>query len=399
MKKKNPNQKFVIPALIVLVVLGAYFGMNNHGPKEVAPGLSGDEVVIGLVGPMTGNLATFGEQVKRAGEQFVQDINAAGGIHGHPVRIELADDACDPKQAVAAAGQLLNKKPVIVVGHVCSSAAIPASSVYAENNIPFITSGASNPLLTERGLKGVYRFYGRDDQQAVAAADYIIAHFAGKKIALVHDKSSFGQSYVELAQKRLHEKGVQEAMFEAITAGEKDYSALITKLKSAGVDVVIYGGYHTEGGLIVRQAHEQGLSMTMLGGDAFATEEFWSITGPAGEGTLFTFAPDPRLNPTAKNLVESFRNNDFEPESFTLFTYGALQAAAGALTNAASFEGDAVNQVLHSATFDTIMGPTTFGEKGDNSAISFVVYAWHDGAYAQVDKPVAVTTPEQGTNP
>ena len=359
---------------IFLLIMAAY--MLQKSAKS-------DDIVIGLAGPFSGSYAVFGDQLKNAGDQFVKDINAHGGINHHHVRIELADDACDPKQAVNAANDLINKKVALVVGHFCSGSAIPASSVYSENNVPYI-SIASNRLLTERGLPSIYRIFGRDTQQALAISDYVSAHFADKKIALMHDKSAYGQGLIEQAQQGLHDHGIHEALFETITPGEKDYSALITKLKGAGIDIAIIGGYHTETALILRQGREQGMNVTFIGGGSHTTSEFWSIAGPAGEGMMFSFPPDPRTNPAAQQIVADFHAQHIEPEGWTLFTYAGLQVAAQALEKSGGTDGNLLNQHLHNDEFSTVMGPTRFDAQGENSAIHFVMYEWHEGNYHQL---------------
>jgi branched-chain amino acid transport system substrate-binding protein len=342
------------------------------------------DIPIAVVGPMTGPYAAFGSQMKEGAEQAVADINKKGGVLGQKLSLSIGDDACDPKQAVAVANEMAAKGVKLVAGHFCSGSSIPASDVYAEENIIQISPASTNPKLTEQGRKNIFRTCGRDDQQGFVAGNYIADHFAGKKIAIVHDKQAYSQGLAEETKKQLNKRGVKEVLFETITPGEKDYSALVSKLKAAGVDVLYYGGYHTEAGLILRQMREQGMKTTLMSGDALVTDEFWSITGPLGQGTLMTFSPDPRKNPDASGVVEEFRAKGIEPEGYTLYTYGAIQAWAEAVEKAKSLDSAKVIADLHSGKFNTVLGHISFDAKGDVTAPGYVVYQWKDGKYDYV---------------
>lgn len=352
-----------------------------------APAAVAQEIVIATAGPMTGQYASFGEQMRRGAQMAVADLNAKGGINGRKIRLEVGDDACDPKQAVAVANQLASKKVVFVAGHFCSGSSIPASEVYAEEGILQISPASTNPTLTERGakFKNVFRVCGRDDQQGVVAGDYIVDNFKGKPVAVIHDKSQYGKGLADFAKKRLNDRGVTEAMYEAVTQGDKDFTALISKMKQARIDVIYYGGYHTEAGLMIRQAREQGLNATLISGDALVTQEYWSITGKAGEGTIMTFDADPRKNPIAKPVVDKFKAQGYDPEGYTLYTYAAIQAFAQAATRAKSTKLNDVLKVMGGATFDTVLGLISFNAKGDVTTPAYRVYAWKDGKYDYVN--------------
>jgi branched-chain amino acid transport system substrate-binding protein len=248
------------------------------------PALAQD-ITIATIGPMTGQYASFGAQMKAGAEQAVADINAAGGVNGKQLKLIVEDDACDPKQAVAAAGKLAAAGVALVAGHFCSGSSIPASKVYAEEGIVQISPASTNPKLTdERAGPNVYRVCGRDDQQGQVAGAYLAKNFAGKKVAILHDKTAYGKGLADETRKYMNEAGLKEEMYEAYTAGEKDYTALVSKMKQAGIDVVYVGGYHTEAGLIVRQMRDQGLDTQLVSGDALVTQEYWQVTGDAGEG-------------------------------------------------------------------------------------------------------------------
>ncbi|MGC2854108.1 branched-chain amino acid ABC transporter substrate-binding protein [Novispirillum sp. DQ9] len=339
------------------------------------------DIVIATAGPMTGPYAAFGEQMRRGAEMAVKDINAAGGVMGEKLVLQIGDDACDPRQAVAVANQFVNQGVKFVAGHFCSGSSIPASRVYNESDIIQISPASTNPQLTEQGFENVFRTCGRDDQQGKIAGDYIADNYQGKKVAVVHDKQAYSKGLADETKKALNARGVQEAVYETITPGEKDYSALVTKLKQAGIEVLYYGGYHTEAGLIVRQMREQGMNTVLISGDALVTDEYWSITGDAGNGTLMTFGPDPRKNPAAQDVLKQFKEIGYEPEGYTLYTYGAIQAWKQAVEAAKTTDTAPVIQQLKSGTFKTVQGDYGFDDKGDVTAPGYVFYKWKDGKY------------------
>jgi len=364
--------------LLLATAMAASFGLAAAAQAETK---------IATVGPITGQYAAFGEQMKRGIEMAVKDLNANGGVLGEQLTALVEDDACDPKQAVAAANKLASEGVALVAGHFCSGSSIPASAVYAENDILQISPASTNPALTEdaydKGWINVFRTCGRDDAQGVVAGNYLADNFQGPEIAILHDKTAYGKGLADETKKQLNARGKTEGMYEAYTAGEKDYSALVSKMKEAGIKAFYVGGYHTEAGLMIRQAWEQGYKPQMVSGDALVTDEFWKIAGPAGEGTLMTFAPDPRQLPSAKAVVEEFRKAGYEPEGYTLYTYAAVQAWAEAAKQANSIDLEAVAGKLHGGTFDTVLGPISFDDKGDVKDPNYVWYIWHDGNYGE----------------
>lgn len=342
------------------------------------------DVTIGVQGPITGQYASFGEQLKRGAEMAVKDINAAGGVNGEKVVLEIGDDACDPKQAVAAANQLSSKGVKFVAGAFCSGSSIPASQVYAEEGILQITPASTNPKFTDEGPWNVARVCGRDDDQGKVAGNFLYNKYKDKKVAFIDDKSAYGKGLADETRKAFNGLGGKEVLVESYTAGEKDYTALVSKMKEAGVDVVYVGGYHTEGGLILRQMREQGLNALMVSGDAFNTAEFWTIAGPAGEGMLFTFAPDPRNNPASAKVIEEFKADNYDPEGYTLYTYAAIQMWAAAAAAGKTLDSKELAKWLRAGnTVPTVVGDIKLNEKGDITANSYVMYKWSDGKYAE----------------
>jgi branched-chain amino acid transport system substrate-binding protein len=342
------------------------------------------EILIGVAGPITGQYEWTGDEQLQGAEMAVADINAKGGILGQEVRLIVGDDSCDPEQAVAVANKLVNDGVVFVAGHNCSGSSIPASAVYEKAGVLMISPASTNPRLTDEGGDNVFRVCGRDDQQGIVAGDYLADAWGDKKIAILHDNTTYGKGLADETRKQLNERGVQEAMYEAYDPGEVDYSQLAARMQTAGIDVFYVGGYSTEAGLILREARDRDHKAQLVGGDSLPATDFWMITGPTGEGTLLTFGPDHRESEAAREVVDKFRARNYEPAGYTLYSYGAVQVWAQAVEKAGSLELDAVVKTLRGDEFDTVLGRIGFDEKGDVTAPGYVWYVWQDGEHHQL---------------
>lgn len=344
------------------------------------------QVKLAVVGPITGPNAAFGAQLKNGAEQAVEDINAAGGIMGQKIVLSFGDDASDPKQGVSVANKLASEGVKMVVGHFNSGVSIPSSEVYQEAGIVEITPASTNPKFTERNMWNTFRTCGRDDQQGEVAGTYLSTHFKGKKVAIVHDKTPYGKGLADETQKSMNKKGLKEVLYEGINTGEKDFSALVSKLKQANIDVIYYGGLHTEAGLIIRQMRDQGLKAPMMSGDGITDKEFVQIAGPGAEGTYMTFGPDARKNPGAKDVVARFKAKNIDPEAYTLYSYAAVQILKQAAEEAKSMDGKKIADVMHSGrVFKTVIGDISYDKKGDITRPDYVMYVWKKGADGKID--------------
>ena len=346
------------------------------------------DITIAVAGPMTGAVASIGEQIRRGAELAAEAINKNGGVNGNKIQISIQDDACDPKQAVAIANRILSAGIKFVDGHACSGSSIPAAEVYGENNILMMSPASSAPKLTDdaakNGFTTIMRLYGRDDAQGRFIGPWIKENYGTKKIAILHDKSAYGKGLADVVKESLNAAGIKEVLYEGINPGEKDYSAVVNRLKSAGVEFLYFGGYHTEAGLIKRQAGDQNYHFQLMMGDSLATPEFWSVAGPAGEGTLFTFPTDARETEAAKGAMEQFKQINFVPEGFTLFSYAVIQAIAGGIAKANSTDPVAVAKTLRATSVDTVLGPVSFDEKGDVKNPRYDINVWRDGKYSKL---------------
>ncbi len=340
------------------------------------------QIRIGFAGPVTGANAVFGTQMKTGAEQAVADLNAHGGVLGQQVALDLGDDACDPKQAVSVANRLARDGVVLVVGHFCSTASIAARSVYGDEGVVQISPASASNRLTDEGNWGTFRTCGRDDQQGRFAGHTLATEFRDKAVAIIHDNSTFGKGIADATKRFMNAEGKQEAMYFAYTPGEYDYTALISRLKEARIDAVYIGGYHTEAGLIARQAHDQGLTVQFLGSSALQTKELWRIGGTAIEGFRHAFYADPRSLASAAAIVRRFDEKHIDPEGFVLYAYAAVQVWAQAAIKAGTTDAHKVAAEIKSGgPWDTVLGDMAFDAKGDPVGNAYVWYVWHDGTY------------------
>ncbi len=353
------------------------------------------QVKIGVAGPITGPNAATGAQMKNGVDQAAADINKAGGILGQKIAVEYGDDVSDPKQGVSVANDFAGDGVKFVVGNYNSGVTIPSSEVYQENGILEITPASTNPTVTERGMWNIFRVCGRDDQQGRVAGDYILKHFNGKRIAFVNDKTTYGKGLADETLKTIKAGGMDSVLYEGINTGEKDYSALVSKIKQSRADLVYFGGLYTEAGLIVRQMRDQGVTAPLMGGDGITSDEFASVGGPGVVGTLMTYGPDPRNRPEAKAVVAEFRAKHFEPEAYTLYSYAAVQIIAQAATAAKSLDPKKAADAMHSGMkFKTVIGDISYDKKGDITRLDYVVYRWvkqPDGKITYAELPGAQT--------
>ncbi|MDP9195569.1 MAG: ABC transporter substrate-binding protein [Pseudomonadota bacterium] len=302
------------------------------------------ETVIGVAGPMTGQFSALGEQLRRGAEMAVSDINAAGGINGEMLKLEVADDACDPDQAATAAADLAVLGAVAVVGHSCPEAMQRTGQVLQEHGIVRLSpaSGEADPAAES---PGTFYLSGQNSLQGKIAGDWIAATYANKRLAIIHDRSPAGKSLADGARKALRDHKLRERIQETYTPDSADYPALVARLKQSRIDVLYVGGTAADAGLIAKQARGQGVNAIVVGGSVLAENTYAEAAGPAAEGTIATAAADMRTAEEAATVVQAFRAAGFEPEGYTLQAYAAVQAQAEAARKAGGIPAPAVAPV------------------------------------------------------
>ncbi len=340
------------------------------------------EIVIAIAGPMTGPEAKMGTDFRNGVQIAVDEWNEKGGIFGKKVRFLIGDDQSDPKQAVSVANKLVTQNAVGVIGHFNSSCSIPASDVYNRAGIPMITPASTNPLLTERGYKNVFRVCGRDDQQGRVASEFIKRFLKIKRIAILHDKTTYGQGLADEVKKFLT-GSVDVVYYGGITKGEQDFKTVLTSIKSFDPELIYFGGIYPEAGLIIKQARELGIKSYFMSGDGTIDPKFIEIAGKSAEGTYLTFGPDPSKILTAKEFLEKYRKRFGEPGPYSIYAYDATNILLTAIKEAGSVDGKSIIAKLHEMEFSGALGNIKFDEKGDVVKAPYVVWITKGGKFEE----------------
>ncbi|NOR51947.1 MAG: high-affinity branched-chain amino acid ABC transporter substrate-binding protein [Gammaproteobacteria bacterium] len=340
-----------------------------------------DSIKVAIVGPVTGPVAQYGDMQMIGAKMAVEQINAAGGINGQKLEAVVIDDVCEPKQAVAAANKVVNQGIKYVVGHLCSGSTQPASDIYEDEGILMITPASTSPAITDRGFKMIFRTIGLDSQQGPVAGRYIANNMKPVNMAVIHDKQQYGQGIAGEVKKTVESMGIDVVLFEGVNKDQKDFSALITKMKSANVDFVYYGGYHPELGLILRQSREQGFTSRFMGPEGVGNKDISTIAGEASEGLLVTLPSDFSKVAANAGLVKAFEAKGEDSSGpFVMPAYAAVQIIADSIKATGSKDPRKLAEYMRSSSFDTPIGKVAYKANGDLQEFQFVVFNWHADA-------------------
>ncbi|WP_192458592.1 branched-chain amino acid ABC transporter substrate-binding protein [Musicola keenii] len=336
------------------------------------------DIKVAIVGAMSGPVAQYGDMEFTGARQAIADINAKGGVNGNKLVGVEYDDACDPKQAVAVANKVINDGIKYVIGHLCSSSTQPASDIYEDEGVLMITPAATAPDLTTRGYKLIMRTTGLDSDQGPTAAKYILEQVKPQRIAVVHDKQQYGEGLARAVQDSLKKANANIVLFEGVTAGDKDFSTLVARLKKENVDFVYFGGYYPEMGQILRQARAAGLTTKFMGPEGVGNSSLSNIAGAASEGMLVTLPKRYDQVPANQPIVDALKAKKLDPTGpFIWTTYAALQSLTTAMQRTGGAEPAKLVADLKAKSVDTVMGPLSWDEKGDLKGFEFGVFEWH----------------------
>ncbi len=350
-------------------------------------GSAAAEIRIGFASPLSGPYAASGARSRVAVELAVADLNRHGGVLGQPVTLSVADDACGLQQAIEAARQLVAAGVRAVIGHLCSHSSLLAAGIYETADVLMITPASTHPRLTEEGRQNVFRLKGRDDRQGQLAADLLAANWPGRAIAILHDGSVYGEDLAIQTRRQLRAAGVAEAIYDLYTPGQADYSALAAKLQAAGIEVLYLGGYGADAARILRALRARGDDLQLVGGDGLGMDEFWTIAGREGAGTLFSTRPNPRGLPAAADVMARLQAQGLPKRTSGLGWYAAVQVWAQAAERAGTPDLPAVTRILRRGHFDTVLGRVAFDQKGDLEGATWQWQVWKEGDYAPLTEP------------
>ncbi len=368
------KNKFLLIVLALFMVLGASCDSDKDKP-----------IKIGVAGPHSGDLAPYGIPPKHAVTLAAEKINAAGGLLGRKVEIVAEDDVCKPEVATNVASKLVGEGVVAVVGHVCSGATIAALSVYRDNNIPVISPSATNPDITMSGQNPLFfRTIPHDAAQAVLQAKFIVEFLKAKTVAVIHDKGDYGKGLATLVKQNLEKSGVNIVLFEGITPGAVDYSALVRKIKAAKPDVVAFGGYHPEGSKIVTQSRKKDIKASFISGDGLKDPSFIKIGGKYAEGYFVSSPSDISNIPATKEVTAALKERNQQPGNFGLQAHAAITTIFHAIEKSESTEAAKLAAVLRSDSVSTTLGEISYDDKGDVVGSGFAIYQVTNGQFNEV---------------
>ena len=356
---------------------------------SVSPGFlfAADIIKLGVAGAHSGDLASYGLPTVKAAELVVKDINAKGGVLGRQVELLVEDDVCKPEVAANTAAKLVSQNVSAVIGHICSGATKAALGIYRDSRIIVISPSATNPDLTQSGqYPNFYRTIASDDAQARLEVDFAIGKLKVKKIAVLHDKGDYGKGLAEFAKKFIEDsKQAKVVLFEGVTPGAVDYSAVVQKIKRADAEAVIYGGYHPEASSIVAQMRKKNMKIPFISDDGVKDNTFIKVAQKYAEGVYATGPKDTTKNPLAIASIEAHRKAyGADPGAFFLNGIAATQSILNAIAKAGSTNYDAVGKALQTRFVETPLGKIKFDKRGDAIGVGFSVYQVRKGVYVEV---------------
>ncbi len=368
--------KFVSTAACVMMALSV-----------PAMGVAGDTIKFGVAGPHSGDLASYGLPSVNAAKIVAKQVNDAGGINGKKVELMVEDDVCKPEVATNTATKLVSGGVNVVIGHICSGATKAALPIYNEADVIVMSPSATNPALTQSGdYPNFYRTIASDDAQARTEVDFAINVLKAKKIAVIHDKGDYGKGLAEFAKLFIEQGAKAEVvLYEGITPGAVDYSAVVQKIKRSRADAIIFGGYHPEASKIITQIRKKKMETIFISDDGVKDDTFIKVAGKYAEGVYATGPKDTSSNPLAIAAVEAHKKAyGADPGAFFLNAYAATQALLNAIEKAGSTEYNAVSKALKTEYVETPLGKIKFDNKGDATGIGFSIYQVQNGKYVEI---------------
>lgn len=346
-----------------------------------------DTIKIGIAGAHSGDLASYGIPSKRAAELVVREVNAKGGILGKKVEILAEDDACKPEVATNTATKLISRGAQVIMGHICSGATKTALGIYKEAGLIVMSPSATSPELTQKGsYPNFFRAIAPDDAQAKLDVDFAVSVLKVKKIAVLHDKGDYGKGFAEYARTFIHQsRKATVVLFEGITPGAVDYSAVVQKIRQSGAEAVIFGGYHPEAASLVAQMRKKNVRAYFLSDDGVKDNTFIKVAGRYAEGVYASGPKDTSKNPLAKAAEAAYRRTyNADPGSFFLNGYAATQALLNAIQKAKTTKADAVAKTLRTHFVQTPLGKIRFDGRGDAVGVGFSIYQVKNGVFMEV---------------
>jgi len=346
-----------------------------------------DTIKLGVAGPHSGDLASYGIPTIKAAELVVKDINAKGGVLGKQVELVVEDDVCKAEVATNTATKLVGEDVAVVLGHICSGATKAAMGIYKDSKINVMSPSATNPGLTQSGdYPNFYRTIASDDAQARLEVDFALDILGVSKIAVLHDKGDYGKGLAEFAKSFLEaDPRAEVVLYEGITPGAVDYSAVVQKIKRKGADAVLFGGYHPEASKIVMQMRKKKMKMPFISDDGVMDDTFIKVAGKYAEGVYATGPKDVSSNPMAIAANDAHKAAYGEdPGAFFLNAYSAALALLNAIEKSGGTDYDGIANALRTEYVETPLGKIKFDKIGDATGVGFSMYRVKNGVYVEL---------------
>ena len=371
--------------LLVAFVAFGCGGEKKEEKKAEAPKAAG--IKIGSLGPLTGQYAADGNDIANGVRTAVAVMEAEMGPLG-PVAVQAEDDACDPRQAVAAANKLINEKVTAVIGAYCSSATIPASEPLMAAKILMITPASTNEKVTESGLKYMYRTCGRDDDQSKAAVKFMTDHLKSKTVYIVDDKTTYSQGLADSVEKLAPTVGVKVLGHEHVNQGDKDYSAVLTKVKAAKPDVFYVSLQNSASAApMLIQVARMGIKTKILAQDAVYHPQLMELAKDAAEGVYLTFGYTDKETPAYKKFYDTYKAKYGEPGAYSAYAYDSAVAYLKAVKAAGGTDAEKVNAEMKKLDFAGASKQIKYVENGDSGS-NYVIQVVKGGKFANFWNPV-----------
>ena len=352
-----------------------------------AAGFASDTIKLGVAGAHSGDLASYGLPTVNAAKLVVEQFNAKGGINGKMIELLVEDDVCKPEVATNTATKLVTDGVDVVIGHICSGATKAALPIYKEAGVIVMSPSATSVDLTKSGdYSNFFRTIAPDDAQADAIVNFTIGKLGAKKIAVIHDKGDYGKGLAEIAKGLVEASDKAEVvLFEGVTPGAVDYTAIVQKIKRKGADAVIFGGYHPEASKIVSMMKKKRITIPFVSDDGVKDDTFIKVGGKNVEGVYASGPQDNSANPIAIAANAAHKKAfDSDPGAFYENAYSAALALLTAIETAGSTDSAAIVKALQNETVATPVGNIHFDARGDAVGVGFVMYVVKDGKYVVV---------------
>ncbi|WP_199552466.1 branched-chain amino acid ABC transporter substrate-binding protein [Streptomyces sp. N35] len=382
---RTPRRLLCLSALAVACVLtssscDAGLLADDVGNKDEGP------ILLGMAVPRSGSTAEVGPYMSNAAQLAVDEINAQGGVLGRKLKLQVEDEACDPKTATAAANKLVSAGVKVSVGGYCSGATLPTLPIFDRHRIPMIIPAANSSELVDQRLKHVFLINGTGRQQSAAALEWLGKEGA-EKVAVLHDNTSYSKDIGVRTEAGLDKAGGPEASgLHAITPGESDYGPAVTSVLKDKPDYVFFTGYYQEGGLLIKQFRQAGYKGKFLGADGLVDPKLARIAGDA-EGVHATMTQTPDTLPQAKGWIAAYKKKfKADPGPYSTQSYDAVRLAAEAIEQAGSTDGGAIVKALEAVDgFQLFSGPLKFTPEHTLSNGGFVILVNKGGRFVLKD--------------